>query len=140
MDRERARNRLSGCYVTVPTMFRDKDLEVDLEATRQHVRFLIEGGINENTGVILAVGAAGDFPVMHFDERLRVAEAIIEEADGRTPVVLGAQTTNTRELVALVRAAERLGAEYVQVSPPYYYMHTEEDFTNTQWRQQRPQT
>ena len=109
-------------------MFRDEDLEVDLEATRQHVRFLIEGGINESTGVILAVGAAGDFPVMHFDERLRVAEAIIEEADGRTPVVMGAQTTNTRELVALVRAAERLGAEYVQVSPPYYYMHTEEDF------------
>ena len=26
MDRERARNRLSGCYVTVPTMFRDEDL------------------------------------------------------------------------------------------------------------------
>ena len=55
MDRERARNRLSGCYVTVPTMFRDEDLELDLEATRQHVRFLIEGGINESTGVILAL-------------------------------------------------------------------------------------
>ena len=128
MDRERARDRLSGCYVTVPTMFRDQDLELDLESTRQHVRFLIEGGINESTGVILAVGAAGDFPVMSFDERVRVAEAIIEEADGRIPVVMGAQTANTRELVALVRAAERLGAEYVQVSPPYYYMHTEEDF------------
>ena len=110
------------------TMFRDQDLELDLESTRQHVRFLIEGGINERTGVILAVGAAGDFPVMSFDERLRVAEAIIEEADGRIPVVMGAQTANTRELVALVRAGERLGAEYVQVSPPYYHMHTEEDF------------
>ena len=128
MDREKARNRLSGCYVTVPTMLRDEDLAVDLEATRQHVRFLIDGGINESTGVILAVGAAGDFPVMSFDERLRVAEAIIEEADSRIAVVMGAQTTNTRELVELVRAAERLGAEYVQVSPPYYHMHTEEDF------------
>ena len=109
-------------------MFCDEDLELALESTRQHVWFLIEGGINERTGVILAVGAAGDFPVMSFDERLRVAEAIIEEADGRIPVVMGAQTANTRELVSLVRAAERLGAEYVQVSPPYYYMHTEEDF------------
>ena len=128
MDRERARRRLSGCYVTVPTMFREQDLEVDLEAIRQHVRFLIEGGINESTGVILAAGAAGDFPTMSFDERLRVAEAVIEETDGRIPVVMGVQTTNTRELVELVRAAERLGAEYVQVSPPYYYMHTGEDF------------
>ena len=128
MDQQRARNRLSECYVTVPTLFRDEDLEVDLEAIRRHVRFLIKGGINESTGVILAAGAAGDFPTMSFDERLRVAEAIIEEADGRIPVVMGAQTTNTRELVELVRAAERLGAEYVQVSPPYYYEHTEEDF------------
>ncbi len=109
-------------------MFRDEDLAVDLEATRQHVRFLIDGGINESTGVILAVGAAGDFPVMSFDESLRVAEAIIEETDGRIAVVMGAQTTNTRELVELVRPVERLGAEYVQISPPYYHMHTEEDF------------
>ena len=59
MDRERASSRLSGCYVTVPTMFRDEDLEVDLEAARQHVRFLIEGGLNESKAVILADGAAG---------------------------------------------------------------------------------
>ena len=128
MDRERARSRLSGCYVTVPTMFRDEDLEVDLEATRQHVRFLIDGGLNESNSVILAVGAAGDFPTMSFEERLRVAEAIIQEANGRIPVVMGVQTTNTRELVELIRAAKTLGAEYVQVSPPYYYMHTAEDF------------
>lgn len=128
MDRERAVDRLSGCYVTVPTMFHDKDLEVNLEATRQHVRFLIEGGLNESTGVILAAGAAGEFPMMSIDERLQVTEAIVKEADGRIPVVMGAQTASTRELVELVRAARRLGAEYVQVSPPYYYVHTEEDF------------
>ena len=109
-------------------MFRDEDLEVDLEATRQHVRFLIDGGLNESNSVILAVGAAGDFPTMSFEERLRVAEAIIQEANGRIPVVMGVQTTNTRELVELIRAAKTLGAEYVQVSPPYYYMHTAEDF------------
>ncbi len=128
MDRERARSRLSGCYVTVPTMFRDDDLEVDLEATRQHVRFLIDGGVNESNAVILAVGAAGDFPTMSVEERLGVAEAIIQEANGRIPVVMGVQTTNTRELVELIRSAKTLGAEYVQVSPPYYYMHTAEDF------------
>jgi len=46
MDRNRAKQRLEGCYITVLTMFRDPDLEVDLGATRQAVRFLIERGIN----------------------------------------------------------------------------------------------
>lgn len=128
MDKERARIRLQGCYVTVPTMFRDEDLELDLPAMRRHVRFLIDGGINESTGVLLAGGAAGDFSTLSFNERVQVAEAVIQEADGRVPVVMGAQTTDTRELVALARVAERLGAEYIQVSPPFYFAHTEEDF------------
>src|SRR4029077_5462201 len=34
----------------------------------------------------------------------------------------------TRELVQLARAAERLGAEYIQVSPPFYFHHTAQDF------------
>ena len=39
-------NRLQGCYVTLPTMFRDDaELSVDLNAMRRHVRFLIDGGI-----------------------------------------------------------------------------------------------
>ena len=46
-------------------MFRDEDLEVDLEATRQHVRFLIEGGINESTGALLAVGQPASFGFPH---------------------------------------------------------------------------
>jgi dihydrodipicolinate synthase/N-acetylneuraminate lyase len=35
--------RLAGCYVTVPTMFRNPDLEVDTGGTRRHVRFLLAG-------------------------------------------------------------------------------------------------
>jgi dihydrodipicolinate synthase/N-acetylneuraminate lyase len=119
--------RLTGCYVTIPTMFRD-DLELDLDAVRRHVRFVMEGGIQTGAGVLLAGGAAGDFSTLTFDERLRVAEAVVEEAAGKVPVAMGAQTTSTRELIALARAAERLGAEYIQVSAPYYFGHTQDDF------------
>ncbi len=128
MDGDTARSRLCGCYVTIPTMFCDEDLSVDLAAIRRHVRFLIDGGITTGTGVLLAGGAAGDFSTLTFDERVQVAEAIVAEADGRVPVVMGAQTTSTRELVQLAGAAERLGAEFIQVSPPFYFTHTEEDF------------
>ncbi len=128
MDTDTALSRLCGCYVTLPTMFRDDDLTVDLGAIRHHVGFLVERGIRAGTGVLLAGGGAGDFSTLTFDERVRVAEAVVEEAGGRVPVVVGAQTTSTRELVELARAAERIGAEYVQVSPPFYFTHTEDDF------------
>jgi len=128
MNREMARSRLCGCYVTVPTLFRDEDLSVDLDAIRQHVRFLIDGGIKTGTGVILSGGAAGDFSTLTFDERVQLAEAIVDEAKGRVPVVMGAQTTSTLELIRLARAAERVGAEFIQVSPPFYFAHSEHDF------------
>lgn len=128
MNRHTARSRLCGCYVTIPTLFRDDTLAVDLDAIRQHVRFLIDGGIITGTGVLLAGGAAGDFSTMTFDERVQVAEAAVQEARGRVPVVMGAQTTSTLELVRLAQAAQRVGAEFIQVSPPFYFAHTEADF------------
>lgn len=124
-----AAGRLQGCYVTVPTLFRDDaDLSVDLDAMRRHVRFLIDGGITAGNGVLLACGAAGDFSTMTFDERVAVTAAVADEAAGRVPVVMGGQTTSTIELVELARAAADVGAEFMQVSPPFYFAHTDDDF------------
>jgi dihydrodipicolinate synthase/N-acetylneuraminate lyase len=128
MDSERAKQRLQGCYITVPTMFRDPELELDVAATRRNVRFLIERGIDARYGTLLAGGAAGDFSTMTFDERVEVAEAVVSEADGRVPVAMGAQTTSTLELKRLARAAAAIGAEFIQVSCPFYFAHTEGDF------------
>jgi 4-hydroxy-tetrahydrodipicolinate synthase len=128
MDARTARDRLVGCYVTIPTMFRDPDLSIDLDAIRGHVRFLLDGGLTTGHAVLLAGGAAGDFSTLTFDERIAVAEAVVDEAAGRVPIAMGGQTTSTAELVRLVRAAERIGADYVQVSPPFYFEHTEGDF------------
>jgi len=120
---------MTGCYVTIPTMFRDDaDLSLDLDGIGRHVRFLIDGGLCEGTGVLLAGGAAGDFSTMTFEERCAVAERVVGEAAGRIPVAMGGQTTSTKELERLVRAAERIGADFVQVSPPFYFSPTEGDF------------
>ncbi len=128
MDIEKTKKRLEGCYITIPTMFRDPDLDLDVAATRRNVRFLIERGITEKYGVFLAGGAAGDFSTMSFDERVRTVDAVVEETAGRVPVAMGAQTTTTLELKRLAKAAQKAGAEFIQVSCPFYFSHTEEDF------------
>ena len=58
MDRERLKKSLEGCYITVPTMFRDPDLELDTGAIRRHVKFLLSRGINAENAVLLAGGAS----------------------------------------------------------------------------------
>lgn len=128
MNPENARKRLTGCYVTVPTPFRDDDLEVDFDALGNHVNYLVAEGVVTGTGTLLACGAAGDFSTLTFDERVEVTRAVIDSAAGRVPVAMGAQTSSTRELIALARTAERMGAEYIQVSPPFYFNHSEDDF------------
>ena len=70
MDFDFLKKRLEGCYVTVPTMFKDSDLGLNLDATRSHVRFLMERGINEENAVILSGGAAGDFSNIYYQGAL----------------------------------------------------------------------
>jgi dihydrodipicolinate synthase/N-acetylneuraminate lyase len=109
-------------------MFRDPDMEVDPASIAAHVRFLRARGIAEGNAVLLAGGAAGDFSTMTLDERILVAETVRDAAGGAMPIAMGAQTPSTRELVAIARAAERLGFDYIQVSCPFYFNHTEADF------------
>lgn len=128
MSFDQAKDDLAGCYITVPTMFEDPRLDLNLPAIERHVAFLIGRGITAQNGVLLAGGAAGDFSTLTFDERLLVTETVVAAADGKIPVAMGAQTTSTRELIQLAKAAKRLGAQFIQVSCPYYFNHTEGDF------------
>ncbi|MCP4386032.1 MAG: dihydrodipicolinate synthase family protein [Hyphomicrobiales bacterium] len=129
MDSERLRTELEGCYVTIPTPFRDEPgLPVNEPALRTHVRFLIDAGLSGDYATFLAAGAAGDFSTMTFDERVEVASIVVDEVGGRAPVAMGAQTTSTYELRRLAQVAKRIGVQYIQVSCPYYFSHTEGDF------------
>jgi 4-hydroxy-tetrahydrodipicolinate synthase len=129
VDPQSLKSRLEGCYVTIPTPFADAPgLPVDEMALRHYVRFLIGNGLTTRYATFLAGGAAGDFSTMTYDERVRVAECVLDEVNGRAPVAMGAQTTSTAEVVRLAKAAQALGADFIQVSCPFYFTHGEADF------------
>ena len=127
MDKAGLARRLSGCYVPIPTLFREGDLELNLPGMQRHVRFLVDGGVREGQGAILVAGGAGEFSTLSVMERLQCAEAVVEAANGQVPIILGVQTTNQRELIALVQGAERLGCVAVQASAPFYEVPTDDD-------------
>ena len=113
MDQAVLREKLEGCYVTIPTPFADEPgLPVNERALRSYVRFLIDNGLTARYATLLAGGAAGDFSTMTFEERLRVGEIVADEVKGRVPLAFGGQTTSTRELVKLAEAA-KIGRAHV---------------------------
>ena len=127
MNYAQLKKDLEGLYITIPTLFNDPDMSINEDGIRQHVSFLKSNGINRQNAVLLAGGAAGDFSTMSFEERVRVA-GIVKEAAGDIPVAVGAQTTSTMELERLAQAAEEIGASFIQVSCPFYFNHTQDDF------------
>lgn len=129
MNPELLKSRLAGCYVTIPTPFEDRDgYPVNHAALRSYVRFLIDNGLTTDYATLLAGGAAGDFSTMTFAERLAVAETVADEAKGRVPLAFGGQSTSTLELMRLADAAQSMGFDFMQVSCPFYFTHTEGDF------------
>ena len=129
MDYENLKNKLQGCYVTVPTPFKDtKYLPLNFDALKDYVEFLLGNGLNSGNCTLLFGGAAGDFSTMSFDERLLLAKEGSKIVNERVPIALGGQTTNTQELEKLAYIAKDYGYDFLQVSCPFYFKHTEDDF------------
>ena len=129
MDYENLKKKLEGCYVTVPTPFKDiNNLPLNFDALKDYVEFLLGNGLDRENCTLLFGGAAGDFSAMSFEERSSLAIEGSKIVNGRVPIALGGQTTNTQELEKLAIIAKDYGYDFLQVSCPFYFQHTEEDF------------
>ena len=126
MDINDVRHALRGPMIPVITNLND-DLSVDHGAIRDNVDYVIDRGVTTGQGVLLAVGAGGDFPMLSIDERKSVSRTIVDAAAGRTPVLVGTQDTNPRVMIELAGYAEQIGAYGIQMSPTFYYRSTDED-------------
>lgn len=126
MEAEKAIREWRGAMIPVLTIF-DHDLKLDLAGLRRNLQHLMAAGAKRGNTVFLAVGAGGDFPMLTTDERRQVAETIVEEAKGEVPVIVGCQHTSTAEAVELAKHADGIGADGVQVGPPFYYEPSDDD-------------
>ena len=129
MNYENLKKKLEGCYVTVPTPFKDiNNLPLNFDALKDYVEFLLGNGLDRENCTLLFGGAAGDFSAMSFEERTSLAIEGSKIVNGRVPIALGGQTTNTQELEKLAIIAKNYGYDFLQVSCPFYFQHTEDDF------------
>lgn len=108
--------RVRGLFTALITPF-DEEGRVDTDRLSDLVRFQISKG----TEGIYPCGSTGLGPAMGVEERKAVAEAVLNSAHGRVPVVVQVGSADTASSVALAKHAEHAGADAVASLTPYYY-------------------
>jgi len=107
-----------GIFPALVTPFDGRD-RLDEATYRRLIRRLLP----DVDGVVPA-GTTGEFSYMTAEERMRVIEIAVEEANGRVPVVAGTGASSTQETVRLTEMAKSAGATAALVVAPYYLKPT----------------
>ena len=115
------RTQFTGVGTALITPFR-RDGSVDEPAVKRLVRRQIDAGIH----FVSPCGTTGEAPTLSHDEKLRVIELVVDEANGQVPVLAGAGGYDTREVIAFAREVERTGANGLLSVTPYYNKPTPE--------------
>ena len=111
----------TGCGTALVTPF-TRDGSLDEAGVRRLARRQIDAGIH----FLVPVGTTGESPTLSEDERVRVVELVVEEADGRVPVLAGAGGYDTRDVVQTARRMQAAGAAGLLSVTPYYNRPTPE--------------
>jgi 4-hydroxy-tetrahydrodipicolinate synthase len=113
--------KFTGCGTALVTPFQP-DCSLD-EAT---LRKLVQRQIRGRVDFLVPCGTTGESPTLTRREHLRVVEIVLQEADGKIPVLAGAGGYNTQEVIELARELESLGADGLLSVTPYYNKPTQE--------------
>lgn len=92
------------------------DESVDEKKLREHIDFLIDGGVSG----ILSFGSNSEFYVQEEDEMEEILRIIISQVKGRVPVYMGIGAIRTSKCVRLARMGVRLGADGISVLQPMF--------------------
>jgi 4-hydroxy-tetrahydrodipicolinate synthase len=107
---------LDGVFVPHVTPF-TRGGQLDIKALRECVKFWLESGVSG----LVPCGSNGEAPYLSRRERMRVIGTVVDEVNGRTPVIAGTGSLSTRETVAFTKDAADLGADAALVVTPFYF-------------------
>jgi len=112
----------TGCHVPIVTPFKN-DYSLDEEGLRRLVNHLIE---EEGVDGIVPCGTTGESPTLSHKEHGHIIQIVIEEVNGRVPVIAGTGSNSTLEAIEMTKHAEDMGADASLQVCPYYNRPTQD--------------
>ena len=125
MGRSR-KEKLVGNVVSLPT-FCDDEYDLLLDSQRKHIRWLVDKGIKEGSGVLLIAGGVGETYMLEEGEFNALADLVVDGAEGETPTMMMVHELSARRAARKARTAADAGVEYILLSPPHYSLPSEDD-------------
>lgn len=87
---------------------------------------LVDWHLEQGTHAIVAVGTTGESATLTVEEHLAVIKKVVDQVNGRIPVIAGTGANSTSEAVELTQAAKDAGADACLLVTPYYNKPTQE--------------
>lgn len=113
--------QLYGTGVALVTPFK-RDKTVDVEALKRVVRYSVDGGVD----YLVVLGTTGESVTLTTEEKKVVIQTVIEENNGKLPLVIGIGGNNTSQLVQELKDADLKAFDAVLSVSPYYNKPTQE--------------
>ena len=87
---------------------------------------LVDFHLQEGTNAIVAVGTTGESATLSVAEHIEVIRRVVDQVNGRIPVIAGTGANSTSEAVELTENAKSAGADACLLVTPYYNKPTQE--------------
>lgn len=113
---------IKGIITAMVTPF-DENQKINETAARQLVDKLIGQGVHG----LFILGTNGEFHVLSDDEKVAFAKIVIDQANHRVPVYVGAGACGTQETIKLAQRMEAVGADALSVISPYFIAPTQQE-------------
>ena len=87
---------------------------------------LVDWHLEQGTHAIVAMGTTGESSTLNFAEHMAVIKKVVDQVNGRIPVIAGTGANSTSEAVELTQGAKDAGADACLLVTPYYNKPTQE--------------
>ncbi len=108
-----------GCGTAIVTPFTDEGVNFE------EFRKLLEDQIKNGVAAIIVCGTTGEAATMSVEERKETIKFVVDVVKGRTKVVAGTGSNNTKDAIAMSKYAESVGVDGLLVVTPYYNKTTQ---------------
>ncbi len=116
---------MNGVIPAMITSF-NKDESINKEGIRKTVDYLVSQKVNG----LYITGSTGETFLMSQQEKKNVIEIIVEEVNGRVPVIAHIGSIGTKITTELGEYAEKIGVDALSALPPFYYSFSNDEIFN----------
>lgn len=112
--------KIKGIYTPVITIMKD-DGTIDMEHMEEHINHLCDAGING----LLFGGSLGEFYACSIKEKKALIDLAVKTVHHRSQILIGVGSTIWTDVIELATYAEKVGADIINIVPPFYFGPTE---------------